>query len=247
MCTTTKANYEDNSKGIPWEGLPQTFQDAIVFARKLQIRYLWIDSLCIVQDDKLDWASESGNMSSIYRGGYITIAATSSENSKGGLVTDSPTGLYDAHTRTLQHSEDVLVHGTVAFRRKLPHFSDFHATKTSRRDEAMETFPLLERAWAFQERLLSPRVLHFSRHELIWECCEASGCQCLQGSEPFYPDGSSMAASKFHPKREHALSLKTNSASTSVVGDDTTAHLARWHETVVEYSKLSLTVHTDKL
>ncbi|PVH93058.1 heterokaryon incompatibility, partial [Periconia macrospinosa] len=52
---------------IPWHSLPRTFQDAIGLARKLGILFLWIDSLCIVQDDKRDWEEQSADMANIYQ------------------------------------------------------------------------------------------------------------------------------------------------------------------------------------
>ncbi|KAK4442309.1 HET-domain-containing protein, partial [Podospora aff. communis PSN243] len=76
--TTTRATLEKHKRQLPAQRLPKTFQDAIELARKLRIRYIWIDSLCIVQDDAGDWASESKQMGMIYERRYLTIAATSS-------------------------------------------------------------------------------------------------------------------------------------------------------------------------
>lgn len=65
--------------------LPPTLEDAIVATKKLGARYIWIDSLCIVQDDEDDWARESTLMASVYRNALCNIAATAAENSQGGL------------------------------------------------------------------------------------------------------------------------------------------------------------------
>jgi hypothetical protein len=46
--------------------MPATFFDATIITRELGYRYLWIDSLCIVQDFLEDWEAESQNMGNIY-------------------------------------------------------------------------------------------------------------------------------------------------------------------------------------
>jgi len=68
------------------EDLPKTFQHAVKITRDIGIRFLWIDSLCIVQDDPADWEIEASKMASIYSGSYLTIAAISSRDSRGGCI-----------------------------------------------------------------------------------------------------------------------------------------------------------------
>jgi hypothetical protein len=65
LCTT-RANVSQHMVEIPWQCLPQTFQDSISICVDLSIQYLWIDSLCIVQDDEMEWRQESAVMGSIY-------------------------------------------------------------------------------------------------------------------------------------------------------------------------------------
>ncbi|KAJ6006655.1 hypothetical protein N7451_004599 [Penicillium sp. IBT 35674x] len=83
---TTK-NYEKFLQRITIMDLPQTFQDAIQLTRRLGLRYLWIDSLCIMQDSREDWLDQSAVMGSIYQGSYLNIAATKSTDPSGGLFT----------------------------------------------------------------------------------------------------------------------------------------------------------------
>lgn len=66
QAVTTTANFQARKHGIDIGELPQTFQDAILLARELQVRYLWIDSLCIIQDDENDWETEAPMMSQVY-------------------------------------------------------------------------------------------------------------------------------------------------------------------------------------
>ena len=85
LCLTKRSTIQDNLQRIPWESLPKTFQHAIEVTRKLGIRFLWIDSICIIQDDKRDWEEESSKMASIYQNSYLTICATSAVSDDAGL------------------------------------------------------------------------------------------------------------------------------------------------------------------
>ncbi|KAH8723060.1 heterokaryon incompatibility protein-domain-containing protein, partial [Phaeosphaeriaceae sp. PMI808] len=74
---TTKANISLHKQGIHYSSLPNTFKDAIVATRKMGFRYLWIDALCIIQDDLHDWASQAPLMGAIFQNASCTIAAHS--------------------------------------------------------------------------------------------------------------------------------------------------------------------------
>jgi hypothetical protein len=62
---TTKANLAEFEQHIPWRNLTKTFQEAMIITYGLGLRYIWIDSLCVCQDDAADWAREGSNMDSI--------------------------------------------------------------------------------------------------------------------------------------------------------------------------------------
>jgi len=88
---------------IPWERLSKTFQDAIHTVRALGVKYLWIDSLCIVQEsvnDPGDWSVESGNMTDIYSNSLLTVAATWAKDGTDGLFSD-----VNAHTLGYRDTE----------------------------------------------------------------------------------------------------------------------------------------------
>ncbi|KAI8939937.1 hypothetical protein NX059_003663 [Plenodomus lindquistii] len=77
---------ETYRNGVDIEGLPQTFQDAMMFAAKLpEVGYIWIDSLCIVQGDETDWLGQSATMDKVYRNAWLNISATASSSSDEGL------------------------------------------------------------------------------------------------------------------------------------------------------------------
>jgi hypothetical protein len=137
--TLKEANLEEMKEGIAMSSLPQTFQDAIRVTRELGQRYIWIDSLCIIQDSKEDWFQESSRMGDIYSNSYCTISATGAEDGSMGLFLDH----------------------------KSPPASDMEAKMWERE---VDSAPLNQRAWVFQERFLSHRNLMFGRGCLFWEC-----------------------------------------------------------------------------
>ncbi|KAL5113915.1 hypothetical protein ACEQ8H_008198 [Pleosporales sp. CAS-2024a] len=164
---TTVANFDSHGKRIPWESLPNTFQDAVSFTRRLGIPFLWIDSLCIIQDepDRKDWHEQSANMANIYRNAYITLAATSAENAHGGMYTRNVEGTghrVSATLATIRYQDGQT--RQIFARRNFAH--------------KIKSLPLLLRGWVYQERLLSPRMLHFTGEELVWECNRLSTCEC---------------------------------------------------------------------
>jgi hypothetical protein len=178
-CITSTANIEERKVGIPWQGLSKTFRDAIVFAMKLDFRYLWIDSLCIVQDDPADWEIESSKMSDIYQNASLTLAATISSSDSEGCYPDE---ILPSHIE-IRPKADNSDRPAIAIRKALHHWNQMPASQVAFK------FPLLSRAWVFQERLLSRRILHFCDSELIWECRQLSECECGSFIETTSPCG----------------------------------------------------------
>jgi hypothetical protein len=154
-----RGNIRAHKSEISTSKLPLTFQHAVEIARHLSIRYLWIDSLCIIQKDSDDWERESGRMADIYRNSYITIAATSSSGPHEGFLS--------ANERTpFQTVNFHMIH----------HFDNSAAYQNSLRGRSIA--PLITRAWTYQERMLAPRVLHFAFNEVVHECFQEKRCEC---------------------------------------------------------------------
>src|SRR5579862_1068655 len=80
--TLETSNIDEFRLGIPWERLSRTFQDAIITTARLGFSYIWIDSLCIIQDSKEDWERESLAMTDVYRNAQCTIAAARARDGK---------------------------------------------------------------------------------------------------------------------------------------------------------------------
>ena len=87
---TTRGTLEDMKYGFHPEKAPKTFCDAITVTRKLGIRYLWIDSLCIIQGDASDWEIESSKMGSVYRDAYLVVAASNASSDDEGFIKMRP-------------------------------------------------------------------------------------------------------------------------------------------------------------
>ena len=173
--TSTTSNISERKKEIPWVLLPKTFQDAISFTRRLGQRYIWIDSLCILQNDPEDWEREASQMAPIYQNSFLTLAATSSADTMGGCFSTKDDE-YKAQKLTVNIDDTPC---TIYCRDTIPHFTgpDVELNRGILHP-IQEHFLLLTRAWIYQERLLSPRVVHLGAQELIWECMERYNCEC---------------------------------------------------------------------
>jgi hypothetical protein len=86
---TTRENLSSSLENIDFTSLPRTFTDVIIFTRKLGLKYLWIDSLCIIQDDEDDWRYEASLMANIYENAVLTLGATASASDVERLFTSS--------------------------------------------------------------------------------------------------------------------------------------------------------------
>jgi hypothetical protein len=165
---TTKSTLSVRRLGIEWSSLPKTYQHAITITHGLGIEFLWIDSLCILQDDKGDWATESAKMGSIYENSWLTIAAT--------VTPDGTHGCYPAVPQLLEHELQIDPSSspiTIYARKRRSTQDDRYRLRNF-----YNTFPLFQRAWVLPERLLARRVLHFCDEEMVWECTTHVSCEC---------------------------------------------------------------------
>jgi hypothetical protein len=153
---------------IPDAVLSKTFKHAIEVTRGLGVRYLWIDSLCIIQGSAEDWTREAARMGQVYSQAALTLAAVSSTNGQGGLF-QTP----DLREIRMQYGP----RNVFGCWLRLPFKDDLYSTLLNANSMAREyTLPLLTRKWAFQERLLSRRIAYFAEEELAWECRTSTHC-----------------------------------------------------------------------
>jgi len=161
---TTRATKVAHMVSMPMNTLPKTFRDAVSVTRALNIRYIWIDSLCIVQDDLEDWEQEAAKMASIYEGSFLTIAAADSPNSNGGLFLDNITPpVHFNFTPRLPSGASLNTQSTASFRPLI-------RPRAGEDELHLQNAPLYKRGWAFQELTLSPRSIHFKEHQMYWKC-----------------------------------------------------------------------------
>ncbi|KAI7762940.1 hypothetical protein LZL87_013431 [Fusarium oxysporum] len=145
---TTKASFAEFCHSIDFARFPKTFQESIIVYRKLKIEYLWIDSLCIIQDDEHDWAIESPKMCDVYQNAYLTIAAAAAHNSSEGLFHPRPSSLRKSFPTASK--SDQLVEEVQIFAR--PWDSQWHwINSIGDGPWCREPNPLEKRAWAMQE------------------------------------------------------------------------------------------------
>ncbi|RMZ67328.1 nima-interacting [Pyrenophora seminiperda CCB06] len=229
-CKTTKTNVSQyQSVGIEFDVLPRTFQEAVQITAAVGFRYLWIDSLCIIQDDHADWQRESAKMAAIFHKGTITLTATSAENVHQGC------GLNTTYGETTRFFSPHGVGPDFAVR-ELDSIRDKPAI-----DVKLRHAPVNRRAWILQEKMLSRRILHAMDSQFVWECdmvTESEDGLLYRQKTPALIDES----------RDHFDKCSSNSQKFySGVG----AHFGvyesdyKWWQCVSDYSTRSLTFPTD--
>lgn len=251
-CITTSQNISERKKSIPWKQLSRTFQDAITYSLQLETHYLWVDALCILQDQTEDWQIESAKMGDIYQNAYVTLAATASRNGDGGCFSSFENrGLAKEYELDSCQSSNT----SIIVREKIQHWS-IPPTATT-----LEHHPLLTRGWTFQERLLSPRVVHFCEREVVWECNGHSVCECRAGATPnTAKQFSELLQSPLADQRTSVLPRRSRwNLRAKMIAKTTKFRQSRlsvtdrngladeWHQIVAQYSALRLTKESDRL
>lgn len=167
--------------GCPLKEIPRTFREAIQVIKHLKIRYLWIDSYCIMQGDsedaREDWNREAQKMCSVYTNSYLNIGSAHSENPHGGLF---------QKRNAKQFHFDLFIKWRPTTVEEESFYSicvDFEITSAQRFNPLYQAFFELEssamskRAWVVQETVLSRRMLTFTKNQLIWQCSEGAACE----------------------------------------------------------------------
>ncbi|KAI1877697.1 hypothetical protein JX265_003705 [Neoarthrinium moseri] len=245
-CITTPSTLHQNKQRIPWSTLPATFQDAVRFTRIIGVKYLWIDGICIVQGDQADWSREAGRMLPTYRNAYVTLAAVYGHSSTSGLRSQS---MEDQSIRVAELALDQA--SCPLYMRRYHYLTGVARDDTTNDPDLKDWGPLFSRAWAYQERLTSPRVLYFTASEIIFQCFGSVACECSATEQEIRGDWSLMGLAK---SQFFSLVVDTQSSSTANGPDDLDADTRQrriqesWRSDIVtDYSRLDLTLSTDKL
>ncbi|KPI42508.1 uncharacterized protein AB675_9587 [Cyphellophora attinorum] len=174
LLRTTRENELQHRSQIPYRDLPRTFQDAVQIAQTLDIGYLWIDSLCILQDDPAEWKREATRMDQVYLGATLTIAASDGHSASSGF--------FASHKAPSGNEAPGRVHLAITGddQSEPPLFVQVHDRGLPSRGRPDKALPLLRtRGWTLLESTLSQRVVHCYRSELYWRCNQ--GCQNESG------------------------------------------------------------------
>ncbi|KAJ4327851.1 hypothetical protein N0V84_001661 [Fusarium piperis] len=225
-------NIKEFSQALPYDQLPLNFKDAINITRRLGFRYIWIDSLCIMQDSSDDWTIESTKMAAVYENAVATIAALCSPGSSHGIL-----------PRAAQHQPNSLdaVHivgpGAAAL-----------TLQVYKRDEGedlrdlFENAPLTSRGWCFQESVLSRRVLYYGTQQVYWECGEGfKAANGVPGPNLFPKSGAGVNTLAEFLLQDFSI------AQVPFQGEMRRKLLWGYYSTVSSYSRRKLTFSTDKL
>lgn len=146
---TTTDTIKERHHSIPMDQMPKTFRDAVNLTHQLGVQYLWIDSLCILQDSEEDCLSELASMADIYSNSTLTIAAVGSLHADDGCAPD--------------RNKLAMCHCSVGDYIISFGFGSHHET-------LLQEGSIHRRAWCFQETEISPRLLSVGLSQLYWQC-----------------------------------------------------------------------------
>jgi hypothetical protein len=155
-CQTTTSNYESRTRGNDFRDLPQMFQDVFTVARELCIQYIWIDSLCIIQEGNKgqDWAREAVKMAGYYQNAILTLSSTTTESSQSLFRTKLQTGR--PILASLPYRDTNGTHRGQFFIYRL------EKQPEKEYDEDIRQSVLLSSGVVFQERVLCRRSIYYS-------------------------------------------------------------------------------------
>lgn len=212
---------------IPIHQLSSTFQDAIEVTGKLGVRYIWIDSLCIIQDDLMDWQENSATMGQVYAHSCCNISATASE--------DGSQGLYRSHNPL--PIEKFLLPISINDEQAWYYFWDEDTWERS-----IDKAPLNQRAWVCQERFLSPCNLHFASDQLFWECRELEACEVFPTG---FPEG--FGAPPRSSKKWVSQTIALSNSVTEPSDNGVQSAYENWKILLLMYTTSRLSFEDDKL
>jgi len=217
LTTNSLKSFQD---GIAVSSLRPTFRDMVNMAWRLGIHLMWVDCMCIIQDDDQDWKRESALMGKVYANSWLNVSATAAGDDCSGLfVSRNGSRVMDYfHTRYNKDGET----------------TTWEVTTSEIWYHEVEGAAVNKRAWVLQERILSPRIVHMSKSMAFWEC------RTLQASEVFpdgdLPDGKSV--NNYGQLKQ--LYHQSRSADVYDVRDN-------WTLLLFKYTMCGLTFETDRL
>lgn len=221
--STRQANAQDLTDGFLVSKLPTTLQDAITTTFKLGLRYIWIDCLCIIQDDPEDVSREIGSMSRIYSEASVTISAAGANT------------VFDGFLGRVKHSEEPSL--KIALETLGGSIGTLYLERP--REYAVEDEPINLRAWTLQEHILSQRILMFGLQDIWWVCPRETRSQ--DGVVDSTEDKNRAVAVAAGPSAQLDSVTKTRYRVNRIEA------IEHWRRVLRDYTGRYLTFPTDKL
>ncbi|RYC62416.1 hypothetical protein CHU98_g3791 [Xylaria longipes] len=182
---TTRNNLQQYYMAIPLHELPRTLLDAIHVARGMGFKYLWIDALCIIQDDNDDWLREAIKMTQVYANATLTITTSVGNSSDDGLFRSHPDSFFNPQQLHMRLPKQDRIRETLPARD-----SDLSVVRPTRPLSYLAVYPDADfpfmgmmgspidtRAWTLQEQILSRRILYYGNGVVLWECLDATASE----------------------------------------------------------------------
>jgi hypothetical protein len=262
--TTRKETLPGHLERIVFNDLPKSIQDALIITRRLKVRYLWVDALCIIQDDNSDWLREAEKMGDIYINSYCTIAAHSAQHANHGFLEQAmanpPTvqlgrgyetlgeeaqkvGLLEGeHLPQLQVPTEL--HAAISEKGNPEKSAIFHVSGGSNVRVHIENSEISRRGWVLQERLLSQRTIHFADDGTIYL---ESGSE-MKNIEGIYEKGYRSWGTGLRSMVQQLVHTDRESSDSELLKQETQTEVYRdWYTIVEHYSSCFLTDPDDKL
>lgn len=149
-------------QAIPFDNMPATFQNAVIVTRALGVRYIWIDSICIIQGTDGDFNEEASRMEDVFSGAYCVLAASRA------------TGMHDGFLGERRRRRDF-----VTFARHANEKPFYVCEPIDDFSQDVLESPLNKRGWVLQERALARRSVYFTETQMYFECGEGIRCETL--------------------------------------------------------------------
>ncbi|TGO42849.1 hypothetical protein BHYA_0005g01150 [Botrytis hyacinthi] len=213
---------------------------------------MWIDSICIIQDDIADWERQSALMADIYSGSLLNIAAAHGRDSQTGLFNARFAQLHAEYPgsrvqETIAPFEELKILDKTGLAHDLegsgpffirPSLSTTHDRHSLFHGNGKSMAPLNTRGWVYQERILSPRTVSFYATQLIWQCRMERWCECTRISE--LPQRNSTRMITGDGAMIRSLLYKNNKQQLNEI-------LNNWYSDIENYAVLQLTKEEDRL
>ncbi|KAL9072173.1 MAG: hypothetical protein Q9161_003794 [Pseudevernia consocians] len=216
--------------GIPILDLPLSYKEAILVCQALDVSYIWIDSLCIIQDSKDDWTREAAVMQDVYQNSILNICASAAaENSEASFQCRDTSLIVPLEVDVVSEGAEMRRYQLVA--------SEYIGND-------ILNSPLRSRAWVYQEGVLSKRSLSLTQGQLWWECRQTMACETYPLGMPFNLLPENQAA-RLRARKE--LSRHSQASGSSFSEHEIGRKYWRWYNSIEHYSECGLTQPTDKL